>query len=37
MLEIVIPPIEFWDENNEEFVYADEQKLQIEHSLLAIS
>ena len=37
MLEIVIPPIEFWDEKNEVFVYADEQKLQIEHSLLAIS
>ena len=37
MLEIVIPLIEFWDEKNEVFVYADEQKLQIEHSLLAIS
>lgn len=37
MLRITIPATEFWDEINEEFVYAKEQTLQLEHSLVSLS
>ena len=37
MLRITIPPREFWDEVNQEFVYFGEQTLQLEHSLISIS
>ncbi len=37
MLRITIPAAEFWDEVNEEFVYAKEQTLQLEHSLVSLS
>ena len=38
MLQIIIPVIdERWDEENEEFISAEEQTLQLEHSLISIS
>lgn len=37
MLQITIPAIEMWDESKQEFTYAKEQKLQLEHSLVSIS
>lgn len=37
MLIITVPATEMWDEVNEEFVYTDEQTLELEHSLAAIS
>ena len=37
MLQIVVPASELWDEENEEFIYTKEQKLQLEHSLVSIS
>lgn len=37
MLQIVIPEMEYWDEYKGEFVYAKEQSLQLEHSLISIS
>lgn len=37
MLQIKIPAIEEWDEVKEEFVYAKEQTLQLEHSLVSLS
>lgn len=37
MLKIHIKPEEYWDENNEEFVYLDAQVLELEHSLVALS
>lgn len=37
MLQITIPPVEEWDELNEEFVYKKGQVLQLEHSLVSIS
>ena len=37
MLVITIPGIELYDENTNEFVSSDPQKLRIEHSLLSIS
>lgn len=37
MLEIVIPSTELWDEKNEQFIYTNEQKLQLEHSLVSLS
>lgn len=37
MLQITIPAAEMWDERIEEFVYAKEQTIQLEHSLLSLS
>ncbi len=37
MLRIIVPAAEFWDEINEEFIYKDEQPLQLEHSLVSLS
>ena len=37
MLPITIPGQELWDEVNEEFIYLDEQTLQLEHSLISLS
>lgn len=37
MLQITIPAREMWDEQNNEFVYTNEQTLQLEHSLISIS
>lgn len=37
MLKIIIPPIESYDEENNEFIYSKEQVLELEHSLIAIS
>lgn len=37
MLQITIPAIELWDETKEEFIYAGEQTLRLEHSLASLS
>lgn len=37
MLEIIVPSIELWDEEKEEFIYTKEQKLKLEHSLISLS
>lgn len=37
MLQITIPAREMWDERNNEFVYTNEQTLQLEHSLISLS
>lgn len=37
MLQITLPAEEMWDEVNEVFVYAKEQKLKLEHSLVSVS
>lgn len=37
MLQIVIPPLESWDEAKQEFVYSKGQTLQLEHSLVSLS
>ena len=37
MLRITIPAIEMWDERTNEFVYSEEQTLDLEHSLVALS
>lgn len=37
MLQIIVPGIEFWDEQKEEFVCTDPQLLELEHSLESIS
>lgn len=37
MLQIVIPASEGWDETRQEFVNIKEQRLQLEHSLIALS
>lgn len=37
MLKITVPPGEYYDEENEEFIYTKEQTLQLEHSLVSIS
>lgn len=37
MLEIVIPCTELWDDENQEFINIQEQKLSLEHSLVSIS
>lgn len=38
MLQLVIPPVEGWDESKEEFVELEkEQKLTLEHSLVSLS
>lgn len=36
MLNIIVPEKEYWDEINECFIYKKAQKLQLEHSLVAI-
>lgn len=37
MLEIIVPDKELWDEANEQFINFHETKLELEHSLVAIS
>lgn len=37
MLDIIIPETEYFDERTMEFVYSKEQKITLEHSLIAIS
>lgn len=37
MLQIVVPDMEFWDEQKQEFIYKKGQTLQLEHSLISIS
>lgn len=37
MLQITIPDIELWDENNQEFINIKSQTLQLEHSLVSLS
>lgn len=37
MLKITLPEQELWDEKKQEFVYAKEQTLQLEHSLISLS
>ena len=37
MLKITIPEMEFYDEDNNEFIMFNEQVLQLEHSLVSIS
>ena len=37
MLQITIPPAEFYDENSETFLNTKEQTLQLEHSLVSLS
>ena len=37
MLRLTLPAIELWDELNQEFIYAKELTLQLEHSLVSLS
>lgn len=37
MLQIVVPDMEFWDKQKQEFIYKKGQTLQLEHSLISIS
>lgn len=37
MLELIIPGVEYWDEEKQEFVYGEEQTLKLEHSLVSLS
>lgn len=37
MLEITIPGIELYDESTNEFIYYEDEKVQLEHSLVSIS
>ena len=37
MLQITVPAVELYDEKNEEFIYAKERTLQLEHSLVSLS
>lgn len=37
MLKLVIPSIEFYDEQKQEFINTKEQSIQVEHSLVSIS
>lgn len=37
MLQITVPPTEFFDESKQEFITVKETKLQLEHSLLSLS
>ena len=37
MLRIIVPGAEFYNENTDEFIYFDDQELELEHSLLSIS
>lgn len=37
MLDLVIPKKEFWDDENQEFVYTEPAILQVEHSLVSLA
>lgn len=37
MLQIMVPSMEYWDETQQQFIYAKEQTLQLEHSLVSLS
>jgi hypothetical protein len=37
MLSLTIPATELWDERKKEFVYVEEQTLELEHSLVSLS
>ena len=37
MLEITVPGIELYDENTNEFIYHEDKRIQLEHSLVSIS
>lgn len=37
MLQITVPSIEKWDEENQEFIYTESKTLMLEHSLVSIS
>ena len=37
MLEITVPACELWDEAKQEFIYTQQQTLQLEHSLVSLS
>lgn len=37
MLKIIIPSVELWDEQKQEFIHTKEQTLQLEHSLVSLS
>lgn len=37
MLKITVPGLELYDEANNEFIYTDDQELELEHSLVSIS
>ena len=37
MLTVVVPAIEYYDEKNNVFIYANEQTLKMEHSLISLS
>ena len=37
MLEITIPGIELYNEDTNEFIYYDDEKIQLEHSLVSVS
>lgn len=37
MLQILVPGRDYWDENKEEFVSTEDQKLNLEHSLVSVS
>lgn len=37
MLRLTLPAVEMWDEQKQEFIYAKEQTLQLEHSLVSLS
>lgn len=37
MLRLTLPAVELWDEQKQEFIYAKEQTLQLEHSLVSLS
>ena len=37
MLRITIPGLEYYDEEKNEFIYYDEQTVDLEHSLVSIS
>ena len=37
MLDITIPGLEYYDEENNEFIYYDAETVQLEHSLVSIS
>lgn len=37
MLRIIVPGAEFYNEKTDEFIYFDDQELELEHSLLSIS
>jgi oligoribonuclease NrnB/cAMP/cGMP phosphodiesterase (DHH superfamily) len=37
MLQIIIPPVDMWDERKQEFIASKGQTLQLEHSLVSLS